>query len=190
MNDKMTLIQYAIQKYEKEEELVEKLKNILSKSDTLPFLFVGSGISQRYINTDSWECLLENFSDKDINYYKSFTDNNYPKMGSKIAEDFFNKWWESVEFDDSRKFISENKIELSTQSEPLKFEIAKYINKEFDFEKLSKKLRKEIEQFKKIQISGVITTNYDLLIETIFDNTFKSYIGQEEMLFNKSYKVG
>ena len=168
----------------------EELKNILSKSDTLPFLFVGSGISQRYINTDSWECLLENFSDKDINYYKSFTDNNYPKMGSKIAEDFFNKWWESVEFDDSRKFISENKIELSTQSEPLKFEIAKYINKEFDFEKLSKKLRKEIEQFKKIQISGVITTNYDLLIETIFDNTFKSYIGQEEMLFNKSYEVG
>ena len=31
MNDKMTLIQYAIEKYEKEEELVEKLKNILSE---------------------------------------------------------------------------------------------------------------------------------------------------------------
>ncbi len=33
MNDKMTLIQYAIEKYEKEEELVEKLKNILSEKD-------------------------------------------------------------------------------------------------------------------------------------------------------------
>ena len=35
MNDKMTLIQYAIQKYEKEEELVEKLKNVLLEKDIL-----------------------------------------------------------------------------------------------------------------------------------------------------------
>ena len=33
MNDKMILIQHAIQKYEKEEELVEKLKKILSEKD-------------------------------------------------------------------------------------------------------------------------------------------------------------
>ena len=33
MNDKMMLIQYAIQKYEKEEELVEKLKNVLTEKD-------------------------------------------------------------------------------------------------------------------------------------------------------------
>ena len=31
----MTLIQYAIQKYEKEEELVEKLKNVLPEKDIL-----------------------------------------------------------------------------------------------------------------------------------------------------------
>ena len=34
-NDKMTLIQYVIQKYEKEEELVEKLKNVLPEKDIL-----------------------------------------------------------------------------------------------------------------------------------------------------------
>ena len=33
MNDKMILIQYAIQKYENEEELFEKLKNVLSEKD-------------------------------------------------------------------------------------------------------------------------------------------------------------
>ena len=33
MNDKMILIQHAIQKYEKEEELFEKLKNVLSEKD-------------------------------------------------------------------------------------------------------------------------------------------------------------
>jgi len=33
MDDKMTLIQFAIEKYEKEEELLEKLKNVLSEKD-------------------------------------------------------------------------------------------------------------------------------------------------------------
>ena len=33
MNDKMILIQYAIQKYENEEELLEKLQNILPEKD-------------------------------------------------------------------------------------------------------------------------------------------------------------
>jgi hypothetical protein len=33
MNEKMTLIQYAIQKYEKEEELFEKLQIILPEKD-------------------------------------------------------------------------------------------------------------------------------------------------------------
>ena len=33
MNEKMVLIQYAIQKYENEEELVKKLQNVLSEKD-------------------------------------------------------------------------------------------------------------------------------------------------------------
>ena len=33
MNEKMTLIQYAIQKYENEEELLEKLEAILPEKD-------------------------------------------------------------------------------------------------------------------------------------------------------------
>ena len=33
MNEKMILIQYAIQKYENEEELVKKLQNVLSEKD-------------------------------------------------------------------------------------------------------------------------------------------------------------
>ena len=33
MNEKSTLIQYAIKKYENEEELLEKLKKILSEKD-------------------------------------------------------------------------------------------------------------------------------------------------------------
>jgi hypothetical protein len=162
----------------------------LSKSSTLPFLFIGSGISQRYLKTDSWEGLLKKFAQKDMNYYKSLTGSDFPKMGSQIAEDFFDIWWENEAYDDNRKFIAKNKIELSNKSEPFKYEVAQYLNQSLDMNELSEDLQNEIEMFKQIQISGVITTNYDLLIETIFNNKFKRYIGQEEMLFNKSYEVG
>ncbi len=33
MNDKMMIVQYGIKKYEKEEELIEKLKSVLSEKD-------------------------------------------------------------------------------------------------------------------------------------------------------------
>lgn len=168
----------------------KELKSILSKSNTLPFLFVGSGISRRYLDTDDWESLLKKFAVKDINYYKSSSNNDYPLMGSLIAEDFFHKWWASDEYKESREFIKNNDLELNSQTDPLKFEISKHINQNIDNDKLSKNLQKEIEQFKQIKVSGVITTNYDLLIENLFDNQLKRYIGQEEMLFTRSYEIG
>lgn len=168
----------------------KKLTELLSKSNTLPFLFVGSGVSRRYLKTENWEGLLKKFATKEINYYKSSSEGKYPLMGSKIAEDFFEKWWEGPEYEESRQYISQEGIELSGKVEPFKFEVAKHANISLDADSLNDEYQKEIEQFKQIKISGIITTNYDCLIEEIFENKFKKYIGQEEMLFNKSYEIG
>ncbi len=48
-DEKMTLIQYAIKKYENEEVLIEKLKRILSEKD------VQIGIDTSYWNSKSKE---------------------------------------------------------------------------------------------------------------------------------------
>lgn len=168
----------------------EKLREILVRSSTLPFLFLGSGISRRYLKTDDWENLLKKFAIKDINYYKSLTNNDYPTMGSKIAEDFFENWWENPSYVESRSLVAGEGINFTRKTDPLKYEIAKEVNQDLDLDNLAEPLKGEVEKFKEIKISGVITTNYDLLIENVFDNKFKKYIGQEEMLFNKSYEVG
>lgn len=44
-------------------------------------------------------------------------------------------------------------------------------------------LLEELDLCKKIVIDGIITTNYDNLLEKIFSD-FKTYIGQEELFFH------
>ena len=50
--------------------------------------------------------------------------------------------------------------------------------------------QEEFSKFKKLsnKLSGVITTNYDLLIDNAL-TSFTSYCGQDELLFNSAFNV-
>lgn len=50
-------------------------------------------------------------------------------------------------------------------------------------------LLEELDLCKKIVIDGIITTNYDNLLEKIFSD-FKTYIGKEELFFSSPQGVG
>ena len=71
------------------DSLLKKLK----QNYTLPFLFVGSGISRRYLGLPKWDGLLEKFAKNDLSYYRTQVDGNYQKMGSTIAEEFHENWY-------------------------------------------------------------------------------------------------
>lgn len=166
----------------------EKLLKILQASNTLPFLFVGSGISRRYLKSPNWDGLLEKFAPRDLSYYKTSSNGNYQKTGSMIADDFHEIWYENNNYKSSREEV---KNQFNQKHHPFKYEVARFFqNTDIDFNTLDKRYQIEINALKTAKISGIITTNYDLFIETIFENKFKKYIGQEDMLFTKSYEIG
>ncbi|MDY2883402.1 MAG: SIR2 family protein [Romboutsia timonensis] len=171
----------------------EQIYNHISKFDTTPFLFVGSGLTRRYLGLDSWYDLLNRFAvqveDNDF-AFEIYTDKaedmgysqgQYQKIAELIEKDFNRLWYRDEKYRLSReKYKDEVKI---NKTSPFKIEIADYIKSSGV---LVDEYKEEIELFKKISersISGAITTNYDTFLEDCFEG-YEKYIGQEELLFS------
>lgn len=179
--------------------IIEKLKDILGNFDKAPVLFIGAGLSRRYLGLGNWETLLREMAmlSKDSEFAFEMYSRKARNIGFKVGE--FQKIAELIEndisdlwFEDSRFKISREKYkELARNGvSPLKIEIAKYIeDKSLD---IDKEYIKEVDLFKKLgrkSIAAVITTNYDTFIEDNLKN-YTSYIGQEELIFSNIQGVG
>lgn len=168
----------------------EEINEHLNKFNTSPFLFVGSGFSRRYYGLPTWEALLiemvsELYLSKPYAYYKSNSNGNLPKVASMMGEEFNGIWWSSDLFEGSR---ADPKAEILTKFCPIKLEITKYLQKKSSLLD-DEILKKEINLLKKANIDGVITTNWDTLIEELFPG-FTSFIGQEELIFSELFTIG
>lgn len=177
-------------------DISSKLNKLLGSFDSLPFLFIGSGLTLRYKDSYNWDGLLKELSSR-ANNGNSLMYNNYKdrakrtsdkisiesKVASFIENDFNDSWYEEKNFHKLELF----KELLDKEISPLKIEIAE-IFKEISKQENKGIYTKEIELLKKIgkkSISGVITTNYDTSIEDFFDGfEYDVYIGQEELVFS------
>lgn len=167
----------------------EDFEKHLANFSTSPFIFVGSGMSRRYINSETWYSLLEKMSQeiglsKPFEYYVSNSNSNLPKVASLMAEEFNSIWWTNPKYEESRAVYSKKAKKADS---PLKFEICKYL--EGKEKNTNDGLSSELNLFKKINIDGVITTNWDLLLESLFPD-FTRFVGQEELIFSEIYSVG
>ena len=167
----------------------EELARHLAQFKTAPFLFIGSGLSIRYMGLENWNGLLKKFSEeceREFGYYSSLANDNLPQAASLLAKDFHSYWWNNPKYADSKaKALSANQVRLI--HDPLKIEIADYVKKAEivnDDEILA-----EIELFKKIVVDGIITTNYDNFLERVFPE-YKVYVGQDSMLFSSQSGIG
>ena len=109
---------------------------LLKKTDHLPMLFVGSGMSIRYLGLENWKGLLRKFA-------RLATDNEYayemyeqqakgleckdgllPKVAELIERDFNVRWFRDEQFRESREQSAD---EISRSVSPLKIEIARHM---------------------------------------------------------------
>lgn len=167
----------------------QKIEEILSTFNTAPILFVGSGISRRYLGLESWDLLLEKFAgklSKPYMYYKSSASGDLIQTASLISNDFTKSWWEEEKYKENREKFQHL---CSSPDTPLKIEISQYIGERSATLLRNAVLDDEVVQFKKIAIDGIITTNWDTFLDGIFPD-FNTYIGQQDILFNKKQPLG
>src|SRR5690606_17360819 len=109
-----------------------------------PILFLGSGFSLRYLNTENWENLLRLFSDKlevPFEKYRSKANGSWPKVGSLLAEDFHGYWFSTEDLRDTAKH------EMITEASPLKVAISNHFIAASERE-IDPKFTREIELLK------------------------------------------
>ncbi len=184
---------------------MNRLQKLLTFNESLPFLFIGSGFTRRYLDTPDWIGLLEHFAslmypDNDliINQYmdeakkKLITErldpkstNNINSMIADLIESEFNDMW----YKDERFALNRKKsASLIKQGHtPFKIEIAEYFKEALENNSLNNEELNKLKLLSGNSIAGIITTNYDCLLETFFD--FTTYIGQEELLFSSTQNI-
>jgi len=185
----------------------ETLIDVLNKTKGLPVLFIGSGLSIRYLGLPNWTGLLDIFAqqalagivDMPFEYLrdrgKASREEGIPELAilaGDIEERFNETWHTSPNYSDRRKILGPA---VSAGASPFKLEVAAFTEKASFIE--TDALSKEVALIRKLEhrnIASVITTNYDNLVRDLFP-TFKIFVGQDELLFNhseglaESYKI-
>lgn len=190
-----------------------EIENIISEFQQLPFLFVGTGLSMRYAHAPSWNELLYdiwkivNPSKKERDYEKlrqgiemdvnskfsglTSEEKKYhvnPILASHIEKDFRTLYYSTDGFDTAIFNEAQNDEIILNKYNPFKYYIAKQL------EKVS--LDSTLSDFKELQyliqnqnkFAGIITTNYDYLLESIFRD-FSVLIGQDSLLVANTLNV-
>jgi hypothetical protein len=153
-----------------------------------PFLFVGSGFARRYAGLNDWAGLLRRFAQETPQPYEYYVatagGRGLPAVATEIAAAFHQIWWDDPKFAASRAANARFAID---QESALKIEVAN----SFASAVLTKKrlLRSELTLLSNAQIDGVVTTNYDRLLEEIFPS-FTAFVGQDSMLFQNPQGIG
>lgn len=167
--------------------ITDQLTRLLKANTAAPFLFIGSGFSRRYIGLENWEELLSKFCEniKSFGFYSSQNNKDMPKTASDMAKDFNPVWWENDEYAESRGL---NEGGMDSVSSALKYEISKYLREISSNKPSDEKLLQELEVLSRINVDGIITTNWDLFLEELFPD-YQVFVGQEELLFSNPQSI-
>lgn len=166
----------------------DKLIETFSTRSGGPFLFVGSGFSRRYLELEDWSGLLQKFclTGKPFEYYLASADSDMPTVARLLAQDFNELWWGSKDYE---KSVEKHKNKVNDKTSALRIEICNYLSELNLAKALDSIYRDEVELLSGLNIDGIITTNWDVFLEQLFPD-YKTYIGQNQLLFSNPQEIG
>ena len=168
------------------------IQEVISKFNTTPFLFAGSGVTLRYFGLPTWKDLLKHFAlqvNGDRFSYNAFESKArsmkhpngiLPLTATLIQEAYDASWYHNPAI----RTLDTDELEMvENGASPFKMEIAAFLKAHSI---PLAKYEAEISALKKLSrknISGVITTNYDLFFEDTFTD-YKTFVGQDNLCFS------
>ena len=171
------------------------IQNAISTTGHHPFLFIGSGFSKRYLGSEKWDELLRYFCAEFSNnefqydiYANQVTENTYygkqPAIASLLEKDYNNA---VLTLDKYKDFRTKYKVEIQNGISSLKIAVSNHLDS-YTIPKDNEELE-TLRKMAKRSVSGIITTNYDNLLDYLFPQ-FDKYIGQEELVFANISGIG
>lgn len=167
-----------------------EIKDLISRYQCQPILFVGAGLSRRYFNAPSWHDALrfcvKQIDDQgpDYQYYVQKHDGDTIKIGSLISQRVHDWAWKGGK----NKFPSQLFLSADNGNIFIKHMLADHLIKLMPSSLSASPYSEEIEYFKKIRPHAVITTNYDTLLEHLFEG-YEAIVGENVLKYN-SYSFG
>ena len=163
------------------------IRDLLMEFECQPILFVGSGLSKRYFNSPSWPELLKIMferilSDSDLyEYNRQKYENDMISIGTALSDLTFEWAWQEGRSSFPPEYFS-SKTSKDTFLKLLVCEYIRQVTPELSGIKEAG-LLKELLAFSEIKPHAIITTNYDLFLEQIFQG-YETISGQTILRYN------
>lgn len=195
-----------------DDNLKQYIDDIISSFTQLPYLFIGTGFAMRYSSAPSWDKLLFDMwklmNDGDELKYKKLKQGiefdlknklinigeeqrKYyinPQLASSLQEQFNTKYFKDEKFYEDVFSIDEINEITEYNYDPFKYYTTKKLENMSLVENNSEYHEIEMLSKNKNKIAGVITTNYDTVVEQIFSD-FEVMVGQDNMLLSNMSSI-
>jgi len=164
----------------------DAIRDLLMEFECQPILFVGSGLPQRYFGAPTWRTLLRMLAEalpdgkQNFDYLRQKFDDDPVAIGSELSLQYFEWAWNAgkdrfpEELFDSGVgkdcFLKFAACELLTSMTPNSLDAMPDHTK-------------ELSSLSDIKPHAVITTNYDMFLETVFDG-YAPITGQTILRYN------
>lgn len=162
------------------------IREALLRFECQPILFVGSGLGMRYFGAPTWHALLKAMFEMlpqgaaGYEYNRQKYDDDPVAIGTVLSELFFEWAWN----EGKSSFPDELFSSGVSKDAFLKHMVCKNLNQLLEAAgDLDHPLKDEVNALSEIKPHAVITTNYDLFLETVLDG-YEPITGQTIIRYN------
>lgn len=162
------------------------IRDLLLEYECQPILFIGSGLSKRYFGAPTWRELLKSIFSmmpegaQRYEYTRQKLDDDPIAIGSELADQVFEWAWE----EGRSKFPEEFYVSTVGKDCFVKYLICQYLEQITpSLEDASPEFLAEIAALSEIKPHAIITTNYDLFLESVFEG-YETITGQSIIRYN------